>query len=329
MARPRVFIGSTFYDLKQVRADLERFIREIGYEPVLNERGSIAYGSDEKLEEYCYKEIELSDMLVTIVGGRYGTGAQQQPYSISQMELKKALEFGKQVYIFVERSVNSEYSTYLVNKDNPDVQYGFVDNPKVYKFLEEIESLPSNNPTAPFETSKDIIDYLKEQWAGLFQRSLQEQARQKEVRSLEGIQATAQTLNQLVTFLTEERRDQDQAIKDILLSNHPAFQQLATLTGAGYRVFFTNHDELAKWLNARNYSPINKQSWDEPQYEEWGRETKGDLLLLKIHTSIFEENGKLKVYTSEEWNKDWIKKETHRSPPEEETEPPPGDDIPF
>ena len=29
MARPRVFVSSTFYDLKQVRSDLDRFIREI------------------------------------------------------------------------------------------------------------------------------------------------------------------------------------------------------------------------------------------------------------------------------------------------------------
>lgn len=27
MARPRVFISSTFYDLKQIRADLDNFIR--------------------------------------------------------------------------------------------------------------------------------------------------------------------------------------------------------------------------------------------------------------------------------------------------------------
>jgi hypothetical protein len=54
MARPRVFISSTFYDLKQVRSELERFVKEMGYEPVLNERGHIAYGKDEPLEEYWY-----------------------------------------------------------------------------------------------------------------------------------------------------------------------------------------------------------------------------------------------------------------------------------
>lgn len=44
MARPRVFVSSTFYDLKQLRAELERFIHSLGYDPVLNERGLVPYG---------------------------------------------------------------------------------------------------------------------------------------------------------------------------------------------------------------------------------------------------------------------------------------------
>ena len=41
MARPRVFISSTFYDLKQIRADLDNFIRSLGYDVVRNEEGAI------------------------------------------------------------------------------------------------------------------------------------------------------------------------------------------------------------------------------------------------------------------------------------------------
>lgn len=73
MAKPRVFVSSTFYDLKQVRADLERFIKELGYESILNERGNIAYGSIERLEEYCYKEVALCDIVIAIIGGRLGS----------------------------------------------------------------------------------------------------------------------------------------------------------------------------------------------------------------------------------------------------------------
>ncbi|HDI3138782.1 TPA: DUF4062 domain-containing protein, partial [Vibrio cholerae] len=38
MAKPRIFISSTYYDLKHIRSDLERFISEQGYDAVLNEK---------------------------------------------------------------------------------------------------------------------------------------------------------------------------------------------------------------------------------------------------------------------------------------------------
>lgn len=44
MAKPRVFISSTFYDLRTVRLELDKFIESIGYEPIRNEEGDIPYG---------------------------------------------------------------------------------------------------------------------------------------------------------------------------------------------------------------------------------------------------------------------------------------------
>lgn len=97
MARPKVFLSSTYYDLKQVRADIEKFIKELGYDPVLNEQGNIPYGKEDKLEAYCYKEINNVDILVSIIGGRYGSESKFDKHSVSQMELKTAYELNKQV----------------------------------------------------------------------------------------------------------------------------------------------------------------------------------------------------------------------------------------
>ena len=128
MAKPRVFISSTFYDLRHVRGEIERFIRDIGYEPVLNERGNIAYGVTEALESYCYKEIEKVSMVVCIIGNRFGSPSSgSNQYSISNLELKAAIKQGKQVYIFVESGVLSEYRTYLKNKTT-DIVYHHVDD---------------------------------------------------------------------------------------------------------------------------------------------------------------------------------------------------------
>ena len=67
MAKPRIFISSTFYDLKQIRSDLDNFIESLGYETIRNEDGEIPYGNNDALEEYCYKEIKNADILISII----------------------------------------------------------------------------------------------------------------------------------------------------------------------------------------------------------------------------------------------------------------------
>jgi hypothetical protein len=169
MARPRVFISSTFYDLRQVREDLERLVREFGFDPVRHEMGRVPYAKDKRLETSAYREVELCDILVSIVGGRFGTSSSDYPgMSISQAELRRVLDHGIQVFIFVEKSVLAEYATWAVNKDNAAMKFRFVDDGKVYEFIDELYALPIDNAITGFETSANIADFLREQWAGLF-----------------------------------------------------------------------------------------------------------------------------------------------------------------
>jgi hypothetical protein len=72
MAKPRVFVSSTFYDLKHIRSSLDIFIESLGFEPILSEKGDIAYSPDHPLDESCYREVQTSDIFVLIIGGRYG-----------------------------------------------------------------------------------------------------------------------------------------------------------------------------------------------------------------------------------------------------------------
>lgn len=177
MARPRVFISSTFYDLKHVRYDLENFIRMIGYDPIMNDKGNIPYSSDRPLENSCYDEVSSCDILVGIIGNKYGsTSKNNNEYSVSMSEIKTAIKSNKQVFVFVEKAVLNEYKLFIANKDVSTIRYVAVDNTKIHHFIEEIYSLPNNNALIPFESAAEITSYLKEQFAGLFQRLLQEKS---------------------------------------------------------------------------------------------------------------------------------------------------------
>ncbi len=310
MAKPRVFVSSTYYDLKHVRGDVERFIKEQGYEPILNEKGNIPYGSEKKLEEYCYKEIELCDILVSVVGGRFGTTSQDGNYSISNIELKTAIDKGKQVYIFVDKSVLSEHKTYTRNKGKSDVAYAAVDDVRIYQFLDEIFSLPLNNQVHPFETVYEITVHLKEQWAGLFQRLLSEGGRQKEVNLIESLRATSKTLNQTVQYLVAEKDKGDQAIKEILLSNHPAFESLRQTLKISFRVFFQSKAELSQLMKALNYEEATNE-WPDSYKEGFFSWKKNDFVPEHIHVAdeVFDKDGRLRPYTPLEWNEEWIQHE--------------------
>ena len=90
MANPRVFLSSTYYDMKHIRNDLENFISKLGYEPVMNERGDIPYGKEEKLEKYCYREISNCDIFINIIGGRFGSTSENNRYSVSPDGIEKS-----------------------------------------------------------------------------------------------------------------------------------------------------------------------------------------------------------------------------------------------
>lgn len=335
MARPRVFISSTFFDLRQVRADLERFIREVGYEPVQHERGHVPYGNSEKLESYCYKEIAQVDIVVNIVGGRFGSVSFDEANSISQMELKTAVKLNKQCYVFVDAAVYAEYRIYLRNKGTKGLQYASADDERILKFIEEVEALPRNNQLIEFRNADEIALHLREQWAGLFQRFLQEQEQLPDRRAADELHTALKTVNQLITFLTTENREQGSAISEILLSNHPIFAQLRKLTVCPYPIFFRTRSELDAWLSARSWRLLDEDDWDDSTVAEWMADSKaGKKLILRINGSVFD-GDRLRVLTSEEWKPSWVQIGEYVPPATAESEDFPetleddDDDLPF
>ncbi|WP_232815749.1 DUF4062 domain-containing protein [Chryseobacterium capnotolerans] len=267
MAKPRIFISSTFYDLKQIRTDLDLFIDTLGYETIRNEEGDIPYGKDDALEEYCYKEIKSIDILVSIIGGRFGSESKRNNSSISQIELRTALKENKQVYIFIEKNVLAEYETYLINKDK-EISFRYVDDVRVYQFIEEIKNLNNNNNIKGFDTASEISKYLKDQFAGLFQRFLEEQTRVKEVSLIKNLEKTAQTLNKIVTVLSDENKEKDDEINKILMINHPLVEELRTILDIPYNFYIEGFNDMKELLSARGYKHEVILPWEEEgEYE--------------------------------------------------------------
>lgn len=195
MAHPRVFVSSTYYDMKHIRASLDLFVESIGYDSVLSEKGDIAYSHDRPLDESCYREAETADIFVLIVGGRYGSeasGSSKKPStgffdrydSITKKEFESASNRDIPIYVLIEKGVYSEYQTFLRNKGKTDINYAHVDSVNVFLLIEDILARPRNNPVQTFEKFEDIEVWLREQWAGLFRELLRRQSQQQQLLGL-------------------------------------------------------------------------------------------------------------------------------------------------
>lgn len=69
-------------------------------------------------------------------------------------------------------------------------------------------------------------------------------------------------------------------------------------------MFFTNEEELNQWLRARRWRTIPHDEYDDDSYREWVADEDRQYIVLT--EAIFEEEGRLKVYTEDTWNDEWL-----------------------
>jgi uncharacterized protein YciW len=215
MAQPRVFVSSTYYDLKYVRSSLELFIDSLGYQAVLSESGDVAYAPDQPLDESCYREVQNCDIYVLIIGGRYGSEISESRTnnireffdryeSITKLEYKAAVDKDIPIYILVESAVYAEYQTFRRNRDNERINYAHVDSVNVFYFLEHILGQVRNNPVHTFDRYSGIEVWLRDQWAGWFRELLQRRSSQQQIASLAAQVAELTEVNKTLKHYLEE-----------------------------------------------------------------------------------------------------------------------------
>lgn len=207
MAVPRVFISSTCYDLHDLRNNLRGFVSSFGYEPVMSEFGDIFFDYSLHVQDACLKEIEKCQMFILIIGNNYGSiyyknkSTEKDAPSVTLNEFKKALSNNVAKHIFINKLVKYDYDNYKRFLDKRyaeyfsrkiiedieiekvkdeirtkfDSEYFFVhDSYKhIFKFLDAVHNINSNNAILTYDTSEEIQDQLKKQWAGFMYEKLE------------------------------------------------------------------------------------------------------------------------------------------------------------
>ncbi len=173
---PNIMISSTFYDLRQVRKDLSEFlISELGYRPLLSEHNSFPIDPDMSTVDNCRRRVEEeADVLVLVVGGRYGSVDLDSDTSVTNLEYLTARAKGIPTYAFVEKRVLAVLSSW---QDNRDADFtSVVDTSRVFEFIDQIRN-KDKVWTHEFESAQDITATLRGQFAYLMSHGLQLRAK--------------------------------------------------------------------------------------------------------------------------------------------------------
>jgi hypothetical protein len=163
---PAIFISSTCYDLSQVRNDLKHYIEEqLGFEALLSEFNSFPLDSNIGNIENCLRVVrERADILVLIIGGRYGYIADSGK-SVTNLEYINAKAKGIPIYVFVKKEILNMLKIW---KDNPNADFSsIVDSTMLFDFVETLRA-KENIWVYGFENAQDIISSLKRQIGYLF-----------------------------------------------------------------------------------------------------------------------------------------------------------------
>lgn len=197
--KPRIFISSTYYDLKYVRESLEKFLYNMNFEPVLFEANKVTFEHGKPLDVSCFNEVKTCHIMILMIGGRYGSIISEQDSeiekliydkeytSITRKEYETALQNNIPTFIFIDKNVHSEYNTYKINREFYDTavkdfsfKFFSVDSINVFKFID----LVSNKALKSFEKIEEIEFYLRDQISGMFHlylESLKQNSKQDEI----------------------------------------------------------------------------------------------------------------------------------------------------
>ena len=117
-----IFVSSTDYNLKDLRAELAKFLCELGYKPILSSAEGFP-DSSPKLEpwESCLPVLDRSFVTILIIDGKYGIPLKWPNYQELFLDKQVSPTHGEYIYahknkkrmlVFIRQEVMIHYQSY-------------------------------------------------------------------------------------------------------------------------------------------------------------------------------------------------------------------------
>jgi hypothetical protein len=214
----------------------------MGYDPVMSDYADVLYDPRSHTHDSCLKEVPGCDMVLLIIGSRFGGVAvptafanidfaaleplstkagvleNKEKLSITQLEVLKAVEQSIPVYAFVDEKVLHDHHVYERNKEKKEVidriEFPSIQKREtakyVFEFINFLMHRVTNNSITGFSRLDEIRTHLTSQWSQLFQRLLLESRTQtREARRYRDFSERIEDLKAIVltSLATPDLRD--------------------------------------------------------------------------------------------------------------------------
>lgn len=172
-------VSSTFYDLQEIRQQLSKMLRDdLGYTPLISESATFPIEPSADAVENCRRRVENdADVLVLLIGNRYGSITEDSGKSVTNLEYLAARAKGIPIYVYIDGGTLTLFEAWKKASlaDKPAVAKA-VEDSRVFDFIERVRTA-DGVWTNTFKHADDITNSLRFQLGCLMMSGLNTQAK--------------------------------------------------------------------------------------------------------------------------------------------------------
>jgi hypothetical protein len=163
-----VFLGSTANDLHDVRAELIKVLLSLPNVNLICFEKSFIVSPGLHTHDVCLENVKRCDLYLLIISERYGSlyegsQAELKNLSVTQAEVRTAINCGKHLRTFVRNTVWLEKATYTHNKKlEIAIEPYYARDIRVFDFLEFIATQTKDNWIEQFQSSVDLKQKVRD-----------------------------------------------------------------------------------------------------------------------------------------------------------------------
>jgi hypothetical protein len=163
----KIFISSTAYKLRDLRAEIVNLLHSKDYEVLYHESSHFPVEKGMHSHDVCLDAVKKCDIYILIIDYRYGqeycgTKYKKEDISITWYEYKTALKEKKKIYVFVRDNVFNERISFKNNLSPKTYKPTHTDNIKTFEFIDFITQQPKENWLNIFSDSIDLKKRINE-----------------------------------------------------------------------------------------------------------------------------------------------------------------------